>query len=162
VTHFWSKVEELDGRLERNGENIFVLVMNRGLRQTVIVRALRRLSAHVPPAEVVSTLFLGIDRNTINFTPIFNMAAELFTHLGIACTLYYQSAECEILIIAPGIVQNPGGPKSGVGTPYSVSEYVSKETDELLEIAGEQGFGKRKQEALKLLVRYHVCHTICY
>lgn len=50
------------------------------------------------------------------------------------------------------IVLNPGGPKSGIGTPYSVTEIISMETDQLLAIANEEGFGKRKQEALKRLV----------
>ena len=46
---------------------------------------------------------------------------------------------------------NPGGRKSGTGTPYSVSEAISLETDELLKIAAEEGSGKRKQAALKAL-----------
>ena len=40
------------------------------------------------PEETVSMLFLGIDRLKIDFRPIFGMAAELFTYLGIACTCY--------------------------------------------------------------------------
>jgi hypothetical protein len=56
------------------------------------------------------------------------------------------------LIIAPALVQNPGGLKSGVGTPYSVTEFISKNTDELLKEAVKEGFGKRKQEILKALV----------
>jgi len=47
---------------------------------------------------------------------------------------------------------NPGGPKSGGGTPYSVSDTISLETDTLLGMAAEEGFGKRKQAALKALV----------
>jgi hypothetical protein len=52
------------------------------------------------------------------------------------------------------IVANPGGPKSAVGTPYSVSDAIGEETDRLIEIAREEGkSGKRKQTALKALVR---------
>jgi hypothetical protein len=47
------------------------------------------------------------------------------------------------LIIAPGLVQNPTGPKFGVEMPHLVSEFVSKETDELPKVAAEQGFRKR-------------------
>ena len=48
---------------------------------------------------------------------------------------------------------NPGGHKSGSGTPYSVSEFVGLETDELMKLMKEEGFGTRKQAALKALVR---------
>ena len=48
------------------------------------------------------------------------------------------------------IVLNPGEPKSGASTPFSVSDIMSMEIDELLEVANEEGFGK--QEALKCLV----------
>jgi hypothetical protein len=30
-------------------------------------------------------LFQGLDPNNINFQPVLNMAAEFFTHLGVAC-----------------------------------------------------------------------------
>jgi len=46
-------------------------------------------------------------------------------------------------------VMNPGGPKSRSSTPHSVSDM---ETDELLAVAEDAGFGGRKQEALKSLV----------
>jgi hypothetical protein len=47
---------------------------------------------------------------------------------------------------------NPGGPKSGSGTVHSVSDIVNMETDELLVVAKDAGFGVRKQEALESLV----------
>jgi len=47
---------------------------------------------------------------------------------------------------------NPGGHKSGSGTPYSVSEFVGLETDELMKLMKEEGFGTRKQAALKALL----------
>ena len=47
---------------------------------------------------------------------------------------------------------NPGGPKSGSGTTHSVSDIVNMETDELLVVANDAGFGVWKQEALKALV----------
>ena len=51
-------------------------------------------------------------------------------------------------------VMNPGGRKSesGSGTPSSVSDSISKDTDELLRIAASEGFGTGKQAALKALV----------
>jgi hypothetical protein len=42
------------------------------------------------------------------------------------------------------IVLNPGGPKSVAGTPFSVSDIISMETDELLELANKEGFGTAK------------------
>jgi len=61
------------------------------------------------------------------------MAGELFTHLGVALV-------------------NPGGRKSVAGTPFSVSDTVHMETDELLICAKEKGFRQRKQASLKALV----------
>jgi hypothetical protein len=46
-------------------------------------------------------------------------------------------------------VMNPRGHKSGSSTPHSVSDM---ETDELLAVAEDAGFGERKQAALKSLV----------
>ena len=46
---------------------------------------------------------------------------------------------------------NSDGPKSGIGTPYSVSDAISEETDALLAIVAQEGFGNRKQAALKTL-----------
>ena len=58
-------------------------------------------------------------------------------------------------MINPAVL-NPGGPKSGGGTEYSVSEAVNEDTDKLLQLAAEQGgFGKRNQHALKALVRIY-------
>ena len=47
---------------------------------------------------------------------------------------------------------NPGKPKSGSGTPHSVSDFVNMETDELRAVAEDAGLGVRKQEALMSLV----------
>jgi hypothetical protein len=53
-------------------------------------------------------------------------------------------------------VMNPGERKSGGDTPFSVGEIVDEETEKLLEAVNEEGnFGKRKQEALKALVRIY-------
>ena len=52
---------------------------------------------------------------------------------------------------------NPGGRKSGLDTPHSVSDVVEMETEELLRLATEEGkFGVRKQEALTILVRSEI------
>ena len=49
---------------------------------------------------------------------------------------------------------SPGGRQSGTGTDFSVSDIVHEETNQLLLLVNEEGdFGKRKQEASKLLVR---------
>jgi hypothetical protein len=50
------------------------------------------------------------------------------------------------------VVMNPVGPKSGSGTPPSVSDIVNMETDNLLAVAETAGLGVRKQVALKSLV----------
>ena len=63
------------------------------------------------------------------------------------------------MTITPKLVQDPGGPSSGVETPHSVSEFVSQSTEELLEAAAEEGFGQRKQQFLKMLVHRHMHHA---
>lgn len=52
---------------------------------------------------------------------------------------------------------NPGGRKSTGGSAFSVSEIVDEETEKLLETVDAEGdFGKRKQGALKTLVRISI------
>ena len=50
------------------------------------------------------------------------------------------------------IVLNPGGPQAGASTPDSVNDIISMETNQLLALANQGGFGTRTQEALKRLV----------
>ena len=49
---------------------------------------------------------------------------------------------------------DPGGIKSATSTTYSVSDFVSETTDELLAQAKEKEFGSRKQSVLKELVTF--------
>ena len=80
------------------------------------------------------------------------MASELFTHLGVACEFCYLSREELVNYITYlTSVMSPGEPKSGIGTPYSVSDAISEETNALLAIAAQEGFRNRKQAALKAL-----------
>lgn len=100
-------------------------------------------------------LFEGVDRKTIDFHPVFQLAAELMTHLGVACR--YSSAALRFPTIDITIVANPGVHKSGTGTPHSVSEIIGAETDKLIQMAKEEdGYGVRKQTILKELVRGEV------
>ncbi|KAK2459975.1 hypothetical protein APHAL10511_007981 [Amanita phalloides] len=88
----------------------------------------------VSQTESLAIILRGLNREEIDFTPVLNMAWEYFTHLGIA-------------------ILNPGGPKPGASTAFSVSEVIDKGTDELLRLfAAEESFGKRKQEYLKALL----------
>jgi hypothetical protein len=63
---------------------------------------------------------------------------------------------------------NPGGNETGSDNAFSVSDLVSRETDELLELVNkDRRFGKRQQETFKALVRHTLllnphcphCHT---
>ncbi|KAF8330331.1 uncharacterized protein EI90DRAFT_2922149, partial [Cantharellus anzutake] len=72
----------------------------------------------------------GVDRETINFSPIYQMGAELFTHLCIACSRR----------------------KSGSRTPPSINDFIAKDTDELLQMAASEGLGTGKHAALKALI----------
>ena len=88
----------------------------------------------------------------MNFDPIFKMAAELFTHLGVACESCYLSPEERVNNMTYLIsVMNPGRRKPGSSTPFSVSDAISMKTNKLLEIATQEGFEIRRQAALKTL-----------
>ncbi|KAH0835047.1 hypothetical protein J3R83DRAFT_10784 [Lanmaoa asiatica] len=78
-------------------------------------------------------LFRGLDPKNVNLKPVLDMAAEFFTHLGVA-------------------FMNPEGRKSGISTAFSVSEVVNEETDKLLhQVNEEKDFGERNQKPLMTL-----------
>lgn len=99
-------------------------------------------------------LFRGSDPQNVNFKPVFDMAAEFFTHLGVACELNCPIAfRCLTTIDDNAAVMNPGGQTSRTSTGSSVSDVVDEETDKLLRRVNEEGdFGKRHGELLKALV----------
>jgi len=112
LNQFWHQLGECHSKLEEN------------------IGKLRLGPQFISSQQTLAVLFEGIGREEIDFEPIFNMAAELFTHLGVAFA-------------------NPGGRKS---MTYSVTDIVQKETDDLIRLAKEEGeFGDRKQELLKAL-----------
>ncbi|KAF8330340.1 uncharacterized protein EI90DRAFT_2922256 [Cantharellus anzutake] len=63
VDQFWTVVGKCHPRLEENTHKIFL------------------------PLHSSTVLFEGVDRETINFSPIFQMGAELFAHLCVACRI---------------------------------------------------------------------------
>lgn len=101
-------------------------------------------------------MFEGVERKSIKFDPVFEIAAELFIHLGFACW-------CQLSIWSPRTLNKltitvmiPGGRRSGTDTPYSVVDIVDTvgmETDQLLQLATEEKFGRRKQRVFTALVR---------
>jgi len=109
----------------------------------------------VPPGQASAILFAGVNREDINLEPLFQMAAEYFIHLAVACASGGSTSDGHPM---PDfiIVLNPRRPKSAAGTPFSVTDIISMETDQLIELAIQEGFGKRKQEALKRLVCFKV------
>jgi hypothetical protein len=57
------------------------------------VKALTLLD-FVSPKESVNILLEGLELKEVNFQPVFNMAAEYFTHLGVACECKF-SVSCD-------------------------------------------------------------------
>ena len=57
---------------------------------------------------------------------------------------------------------NPGGRKSRGDTPNSVNNVVGLKTDELLDLAAKDGFGKRNQGALEALVCFSIVRNVCH
>ncbi|KAF8579952.1 hypothetical protein K439DRAFT_1415866 [Ramaria rubella] len=92
---------------------------------------LKEIGIHsIQPEMVAEELMQGLRPEEIDFSPVLNLAAEVFTHL----------------------VLNPGEPKSKPGTPFSVGALDRMETDTLLAVLNADGnFGHRKQAALKQL-----------
>ena len=150
LDQFWVVVGQCHPRLAENGRSRLLLNISSS-SFPFLVTTLR----HTPFLSLnhsETLLFQGVNRDSVNFDPILKMAAEIFTHLGIASKSCYLSPEKLVNYMAylPSVM-NPGGRKSGTGTPFSVSEAISMETDELLQIATEANFGHRKQAALKTL-----------
>ncbi|KAF8573916.1 hypothetical protein K439DRAFT_1665638 [Ramaria rubella] len=112
---FWENLAECDPRLEEN------------------VNLFKSDPESIQPEMIVGALMQGLQSEEIDFSPVLNLAAEVFTHLGVA-------------------FMNPGGAKSKSDTPFSVGELDRMETDSLLAITNADGkFGHRKQAALKQL-----------
>jgi hypothetical protein len=147
LDQFWVVVSQCHPTLAENGRSRLPLSASSLLFPVTNLQHTPFLSLN----HSETLLFDGVNRDLVNFDPIFKMAAQIFTHLGIACESCYLSPE-ELVNNMTFLtsVKNPGGPKSEPGTPFSVSDAVSKETDELLEMAAED-FGSRKQTALKTL-----------
>jgi len=68
----------------------------------------------------------------------------------------------KFLITALALVQNLAGPKSGGETPHSVTEFISKDIDELLREAEEEEFGSCRQEIMTVLVCRQIHYMIHY
>jgi hypothetical protein len=84
LDQFWEQVKECHPKLKENGvsrlfwSDVFV-------KLTCPVDNLSRNPLAVPSNQSSIALFQGIDPDEVNLTPVFDMAAEYFTHLGIAC-----------------------------------------------------------------------------
>jgi hypothetical protein len=84
LDQFWKQMRECHPKLKENGvSRLFWSDVFVGL--TCSVDNLSRNPLAVPSNQSSIALFQGIDRNDVDFTPVFDMAAEYFTHLGIAC-----------------------------------------------------------------------------
>jgi hypothetical protein len=49
------------------------------------VEELKSMASFLDESELESSLYDGVDQDEVNFGPVFELAAELFTHLGIDC-----------------------------------------------------------------------------
>jgi hypothetical protein len=84
LDQFWEQVRECHPKIKENGvsrlfcSDVFV-------KLTYPVDNLSRNPLAVPSNQSSMVLFQGIDRNDVDFTPVFDMAAEYFIHLGIVC-----------------------------------------------------------------------------
>lgn len=83
LDQFWSVVGDCDSRLNRNSES-WLFRMN-FLKSTFTVENLKH-TEFSSPDESVNLLFEGLNRETIDFQPVFHFATELMTYLGVACT----------------------------------------------------------------------------
>ncbi|KAF8548107.1 hypothetical protein OG21DRAFT_1607096 [Imleria badia] len=72
LDYFWKQLETCDENLKKNSSLSFVTVES--LRKEHFVSA----------EKSFEVLFQGLDPKNVNFDPVLKMAAEFFTHLGIA------------------------------------------------------------------------------
>jgi hypothetical protein len=82
LDQFWSTVERCHPKLAENGASRSFLW--RHYPHTGITVQNLRLTEPSSSISAEALLFEGIERKTVDFDPIFKMAAELFTHLGVA------------------------------------------------------------------------------
>jgi hypothetical protein len=82
LDQFWEQIGECHFKLKENGGLFWSDIL---VKLTCPVDNLSRNPLAVPSNQSSTVLFQGIDRNDADFTPVFDMAAEYFTHLGIAC-----------------------------------------------------------------------------
>ena len=84
LDQYWDQMRLCHPKLNENGGS-------RLLWSDILVKLicpvdnLSRNSGAVPYNQSSNVLFEGTNLNDVDFTPVFDMAAEYFTHLGIAC-----------------------------------------------------------------------------
>jgi hypothetical protein len=83
LDEFWKQVKGCHPMLKDNG--VSRLFWSIFVKLTCPVDNLSRNPQAVPPDQSSAVLFHGIDPDDVDFKPVFDMAAEFFTHLGIAC-----------------------------------------------------------------------------
>jgi hypothetical protein len=78
-------VEKCHPQLKDNGAKIASRRLHVNLFTVIKLKHLM-ISVSFSTEQALKLLFQGIDLKTVDFTPVLQMAAELFTHLGVACT----------------------------------------------------------------------------
>jgi hypothetical protein len=84
LDQFWEQVRECHPKLKENGV-LRLFWSDILVKLTCPVNKLSRNPRVVPSNQSSMVIFQGIDRNDVDLSPVLDMAAEYFTHLGIAC-----------------------------------------------------------------------------
>ena len=86
LNQFWFIVGGCHPKLEENSQSILLLFWYGHILSAGISAVQKlRLTEFSSPNQTELKLFEGLDQDAIDFDPIFALAAELFTHLGVAC-----------------------------------------------------------------------------
>ena len=104
--------------------------------------------------ESLARVFEGLQVEEVDFSPVLQMAVGILylSRRGARGQIF---GSTNYLTFRPyhSAVMNPDGRKSRSNTAHSVSDVVSKGTDQLLDSLDDSYIGKRKQDVLKALVR---------
>ena len=79
LEQFWETVGKCDNKLKENSTSNSSASERQGLTYTV------KNVTSVPPGQASAILFAGVNGEDIHLAPLFDMAAEYFTHLAVAC-----------------------------------------------------------------------------
>jgi hypothetical protein len=85
LDQFWHQLGSCHPKLKENSKIILFSFRLGSCWYVLVVKSLKVVSERILTDQSIQFVFRGVDRVSVDVTPVLNMAAELFTHLRIAC-----------------------------------------------------------------------------